>query len=961
MTLKELVELYVLQKDYHESETDYESQFEFQSRFEEILIKFNITVQDEFAPGLYEGQPDIPFVLFAPKELNSETRLPLLIHTHGGPNVYMDKKKAHAEIAYYVSHGYVVACPNYRGSTSHPFFDERDGWKKWEKNAKDKHHIYGAEDVYAVAKCMTEQTFIDSSRISLRGGSFGSFINSHLLAAIKEGKFENIFIAAHFSGGVKYPPVSALPDDIALMISHGMHDPVAPFEDARLFMEKCLLRELTCEIEGERGQVVQTFIAECGNHHLINPKLKIDAVDSISYREIESYLAISTNFINGVNGKTQFSVEETYDQYKRVLGLRLNADVSVEEEIIRRVRSFKLLNETADINDFSLVVHRGNGAVVSEVEKDFGVMRNNSPTMSLLKLYLGDEFSGDVKNDLKRFLSHYFVPVKWDLYQSNIHDAGEKMLADVEFVDQLVDMVNEEQAFLSAHPDYFVMYHAAENNVLQLYTFINLWKQLLMGASINMPPDIATLRLYDFIKESFENIETFLINMRKRKDSKKIFNNVNGFSDRAISANPTLISNAHSTASCSLWWYFQSKSNNRLDASEIIKGFLNLLGINSPERVARYVQFFKREQNTLDQQTVYQGLMQQLFVPFDIVNQKAYLCQLWGEEFKDDFDFSNLEFNDISKPEFINNLMTDPVKFEKVLRKNRKIFSNPGRCLAFWGEGFKCASVLQVRYLPSNSPRVRKKSYYRNAEAQKSFSERLLQLIKEDFADFLANEYQILDVTIQGASEHKKTYQSYLRFHQTRERFSLGIFFLQQKELYHGLVQNPYPRIYGHIIRLDKKSKTQVQYRLRKVFGKQTDNNVFLFSLCRYLKGYTYYDLIREAAVAVYQSVKDERSQQSFEKLMKVVEEFSIPDAMDSADINSNSYYQLRVMLLNLKIHTRDPKKHRFMQPLNEDYAEEWLWQNELGEAVDTVLRYARIAKEQMNGQDVKSKKVALL
>ena len=119
------------------------------------------------------------------------------------------------------------------------------------EKSRNKHHIYGPQDVFSVTKFAQQMPFVDPQKILLRGGSFGSFINSYLLVGVRKGIYENIFRGAHFSGGVKYPAPSTMPDDIPLLITHSEADDIAPYADARIFMEKMLLKELAFEVRDD--------------------------------------------------------------------------------------------------------------------------------------------------------------------------------------------------------------------------------------------------------------------------------------------------------------------------------------------------------------------------------------------------------------------------------------------------------------------------------------------------------------------------------------------------------------------------------------------------------------------------------------------------------------------------------------------------------------------------------------
>lgn len=198
ITLKQLAKLCILQKNFHAN-----GDIEYINFYDSLTQELGIKKENIMASSLFDDQPEIPFAFF--KAENAIDNNNLIIHVHGGPHVYFDIDNRHAEVAYFLSQGYTVACVNYRGSTSYPEIGgDPEGWKRWEIKSKGKHHIYGPEDVYAVAKFCQQIDRVVFDKIFLRGGSFGSYINSQLLRQVKLGKFENIFSGVHLSGGLNY-------------------------------------------------------------------------------------------------------------------------------------------------------------------------------------------------------------------------------------------------------------------------------------------------------------------------------------------------------------------------------------------------------------------------------------------------------------------------------------------------------------------------------------------------------------------------------------------------------------------------------------------------------------------------------------------------------------------------------------------------------------------------------------
>ena len=945
LSIKQLISLYILQKNHHQNPQDLIAKAAYETMYHSFLPDQQMHKEYMMAPGLFAGQPHIPFVLFKPVYVNANTPGPLVIHTHGGPHVYMDKDKLHAEIAWFLSHGYIVACPNYRGSTGYPDIgDDKPGWEEWVDKSVDKHHIYGPEDVYAVAKMMQEQTCVNPDKLFLRGCSYGSHINAHLLAGVKTGKFKNIFSGAHLSGGVNYPVPSALPDDVPLLVTHSEKDDIAPFEDARIFMEKLLLKQLSAENGPNR---VQTFVAHHGNHHLIDPQLEEFDDPNESFAELVRYLELTTDFIESLNEGMTFKITDTLDQYKALMRHE-KWESNTDEQIQMRARTWHF---TQNMRSKEKITKKNTHSLQRvPVELDNNIPYG--PSMALLKVQLGARFTGNIRQDFIEYLTNDFSPISWSVEHKKLTDAGQKMLADQEYIDQIIQMYGQEEVFLKQNPDHMVMYHAAENTGLQLYCFINLWLSILKGELSTSLPVIPDMRLFDFMKQSMEDIDIFLLKMRRLKSSKEIFNNTPGFPERAIACNPAITSNPHSTAACSLWWYFRAEENERSPMETVIGDFLKILGIYSPERIARYTQLFKREKPL---QGNPQAIMQQIFIPFSIAEKSAYLCQLWGEEFK---------ANDMTlkSPRHIRMLIETPELLEEKLRHNKHLFTNFGECEGFGDtdKGFNYTSTLQIRYLPKVEESITTYSYFRNADLHQCLVTALNQLILEDYADFLAYGNKVPDFIIKGTDKVTSTIHTNNKFGLFKPDISNEAFYKEQFELYRGLVQNPHKDMYGGIIALDKHTKITLQERLRNATGDISPHPVFPYSLCRYLQGYTYYDLIREAATTslldnpkIFRECKI-MAAQTFDKLMETIDAVSLPSSVSKINMIGERYHNF-YKLIHDKIgkHKFNPQVHQFMQPPGKPFYKEDLWAQEIRTAIDCVLKYARLAKEKGYGYDV--------
>jgi len=957
-----LVELYILQKDYHKK---VDSPSNFVSKFLSILAHHRVSSSDELAPPLASvmpAQPQIPFVLYKPASATADQPRPLIIHTHGGPEVYYNLNNPHAEIAYYLAQGFVVVCPNYRGSTPYvsPNADiTLSELEKWQSKAESKYHLLGPEDIHAVAMHMRKMPYVRQDKIFLRGMSFGSFINAHLLAQVKTGKFENIYSGAQLTSGLDYPVPEDMPTNIPIMIAHAINDPITSFQEAQLFMRKMLLVQHLAMEKGQTRNYIQTFVSEVGDHHLIDTDLKLEAKDSSSYLELRRFLEISARFIHDITDTGEFKAEAPLDQLNRL---------EAKDRVMILAQSYaQTMSLNDQINFSSAFETKAEVRDVDDEEKHILVKRTAvlSPTQAHLKLVLGEGYSGILKQDLELFLGQHFKPRKWNQVEEIWEELGQDMLQDTPFMNQIMAMLEHEIAFLAEHPDYMVIYHAGEQAALQLYSFITIWKNMLRGDFRCSHEVLNEMRVFDFMTQSFDDIQVFLYKMRQQKgtvkDSSLNFNHLPGFPDRALACNPALTSNYHTTASCSLVWYFTAdRYGARLEVPFIneIKTLLRSLGIFTEERLKRYVRHFDRDQQALLYQGKHQSVMQQIYLPYTMANEKAYLCQIWGEEFTQ----TQLPF-DLSQPSSLQAFRQDPFVFEGLLKTHKKTFINFGNVPDFGENNFKYSTLIQMRYLHRQHPQVPIKTYIRQHSLFKPFWQSLENLAREDFADFVVIGGAIPCSLMNGAENAHLRLRTQLKL-SSQSIFSenvLHIIFLQQKELYSGLVENPRKEIYGDILKLSKEDKVKLQEQLGDLRFKGP-HRMRLFQLCRYLKGYTYYDLLMEAAQATILNKANhpprakQYLQENYELLVSYIERFSTSISVSEEYLSGNAYHDLK-QIINDSVSKHQYTDHQFFQAdPNHPAIDNILFGLELRLAINSFLDYASMAKERGYGHDVSTR-----
>jgi hypothetical protein len=905
MQLAELIKLYIQQKDYHASQQKGEAADAFSQRLKQLNSELISEVKTLFAPPLseYKAQPHIPYILFTPNNrFNDNERLPLIMHTHGGPGVYFREDQLHVEISYLLSQGFAVACPNYRGSQfllatkEELMLEEKHSYShmdflgfieshvisknetehahylrllKWQDVARNTLHIYGPQDIIAVTQHLIRQKDIDGDNVFLRGGSFGSHINAHLLAGIKSGLYPNLYKGAHLSGGAHYPLASDMPIDIPVFISHGENDQTTPFGDAKQFMEEILIHRKIAAEDDVPSACLETFAVQHGNHHLIDPELKPNETEKGSYQELAAYLTQSTEFI------LKLARGETLRQtpldvlYQRLTDLAFE---DAEGQLNERATARNYIDQIASIQP-SL------GAAVSASACAVNVL---SPSTAMLRLH-NKQLSNDVnnRNEILHFLTHRFAPHDWSSEGpfTRLNESGPAIVTDHAAVEQICEMVETEQSFVSEHPDHMVLYHAAEENVLQLYTFLNVWRSVLTGDAVEELPTLTTFRFAEYMAQSFETIALFLARMTQNFDENDhCFNNVEGFADLAMACNPTLFSNSDINAASSVWWYFFSKHNSRLPLVEVVKEVMSALGLNDSSRAARYIQLFDR-MSAVQHGGSQQALMQQIFVPYAEANERAYICQIWGRRFAEN------EIH-LEKPETLRRLTRDPHAFEGLLRQHKDAFTNfrPEQYHTFGDHraGFYYSDVLQVRYMPHQSANVVHNSYVRNSQQQRSLVRSLMKLIREDYADHLVVGCAIPRSIIKGACKITQRHRSRLRvFPSQHDAPAEDVVYRMQLRLTKRLTDNPDPSVYSAIQQLDMDAKRRIQSKLPAYNPPRGQGLVSLYQLSK-AEGLTYIDLLNHWIRSTLQ--RSDNTRQFLIDMLKHYESGSI-ETIDSSDV----------------------------------------------------------------------------
>jgi dipeptidyl aminopeptidase/acylaminoacyl peptidase len=117
-------------------------------------------------PSLDAGV-DVPALLYTPKDRPADRLPPAIVYVHGGPTAQQDNDW-YPQLQDFVTRGYVVICPNYRGST---------GYGKAHREANRFDCGRGdTNDCAAAADYMIRAGLADPTRIAITGISYGGFM-----------------------------------------------------------------------------------------------------------------------------------------------------------------------------------------------------------------------------------------------------------------------------------------------------------------------------------------------------------------------------------------------------------------------------------------------------------------------------------------------------------------------------------------------------------------------------------------------------------------------------------------------------------------------------------------------------------------------------------------------------------------------------------------------------------------
>ncbi|MEM1135541.1 MAG: S9 family peptidase, partial [Bacteroidota bacterium] len=120
---------------------------------------------------------EIPAILYKPKGLQKDEKVPAMLMIHGGPGG-QTRLSYTSRIQYYVNHGYVILAVNNRGSSGYgkTFFAADDR----------KHGQDDLQDCIESKKYLATLDYVDTTKIGIMGGSYGGYMVMAALAFAPE-------------------------------------------------------------------------------------------------------------------------------------------------------------------------------------------------------------------------------------------------------------------------------------------------------------------------------------------------------------------------------------------------------------------------------------------------------------------------------------------------------------------------------------------------------------------------------------------------------------------------------------------------------------------------------------------------------------------------------------------------------------------------------------------------------
>ncbi len=114
----------------------------------------------------FDGR-EIPSFLYLPQDVPPDSKVPVVVHVHGGPESQV-RASFNQVIQYLLNSGYAVFAPNIRGSS---------GYGKTYVHLDDvRKRLESVQDLKYAVQWLAQSGLVDEKRIAIMGGSYGGFM-----------------------------------------------------------------------------------------------------------------------------------------------------------------------------------------------------------------------------------------------------------------------------------------------------------------------------------------------------------------------------------------------------------------------------------------------------------------------------------------------------------------------------------------------------------------------------------------------------------------------------------------------------------------------------------------------------------------------------------------------------------------------------------------------------------------
>jgi len=257
------------------------------------FVRPNLVVYPSF-----DGTPIAAF-LYLPPNLQPDSSHPAIVYPHGGP-LWQHMNDWFPLLQYFISDGFVVIAPNYRGSTGF-------GRTFMESLRKDC-GVGDLRDLVAATHYLKKTNFVDPNRIAFMGGSWGGYLTLMALTSYPELWAAGVAIVPMANWFASYEN-----EDQVLRANDSwlMGDPIkdhdlwrerSPYFFADRIKAPVLLlagaNDIMCPAEetaqmaeaiSQRGGIVETKIYENEGHGFIRRENNIDAIKRAA-KFLETYV-----------------------------------------------------------------------------------------------------------------------------------------------------------------------------------------------------------------------------------------------------------------------------------------------------------------------------------------------------------------------------------------------------------------------------------------------------------------------------------------------------------------------------------------------------------------------------------------------------------------------------------------------------------------------------------------------